>query len=170
LLRLLTLPLTRNHFSYDVVIWDTGTLSDKIAAMTLLIQGAPLLRLKTLDNLINMAGKGDRRCSQMALEAVKDLMIHNLLPDRKLKTWSQHQEDHSSPHMPPSNSPQYAALLALWYFEDQIKRRYSTVVQKLEKASFDTVQNYKKVCMIMMAVSDSSGSSSSDGGMCACSV
>lgn len=48
-----------------------GTLSDKIAAMTLLVQEAPLFRLHTLDLLLGLAGKGDRRCTQMAVEAVK---------------------------------------------------------------------------------------------------
>ena len=48
-----------------------GTLSDKVAALTLLVQEAPLFRLKTLDTLINLASKSDRRCAQMALEAIK---------------------------------------------------------------------------------------------------
>lgn len=60
------------------VLWvggcAAGTLSDKVAAMTLLVQEAPLFRLKTLDMLLGLASKGDRRCTQMAVEAIK---VHN---------------------------------------------------------------------------------------------
>lgn len=48
-----------------------GTLSDKVAALALMVQEAPMMRLKTLDMLMGLASRPDRRCAQMALEACK---------------------------------------------------------------------------------------------------
>lgn len=66
----------------DVI--KSGTLSDKVAALALKVQASPLHELETLDVLVTMANKKEQRTSQLALEALKDLWIHNLLPDRKL--------------------------------------------------------------------------------------
>ncbi len=128
-----------------------GTLSDKVAALTLLVQDAPLLRLKTLDALLALATKPDRRCSQMALEAAKDLLQHNLLPpDRKLRAWGKQAPD-SLP-----DAAQYPALreavLAVRWFEDRLKQRAgSGVVARLEQASHDTVDNFKRFAMSVAA-------------------
>jgi hypothetical protein len=48
-----------------------------VAALTLLTQEAPLVRLKTLDTLMGMANRPDRRCSQLAMEALK---VRHTLP------------------------------------------------------------------------------------------
>ena len=62
----------------------SGTLSDKVAALALLVQESPLHELQTLDMLVYMACKPDARTTTLALEAIKDLLVHNLLPDRPL--------------------------------------------------------------------------------------
>lgn len=124
-----------------------GTLSDKVAALTLLVQEAPLLRLRTLDALLALAAKADRRCGQMALEAAKDLLEHNLLPpDRKLRAWGKQPwgAEAAAAQQPPALRE---AVLALRWFEDQLKQRVATVVARLERASHDTVNNFKRFAM-----------------------
>ncbi|CAM9556723.1 unnamed protein product, partial [Scytosiphon promiscuus] len=60
-----------------------GTLSDKVAALTLQVQESPVHRLSVLDGLLDLGLKKERRTAQMALEALKDLFVTNLLPDAR---------------------------------------------------------------------------------------
>ena len=53
--------------------------------MTLLVQEAPTLRLRTLDALLTMAGKSGRRDTQLAIDTLTDLFINTLLPKRPLR-------------------------------------------------------------------------------------
>lgn len=69
---------------------STGTLSDKISALTLSVQDSPLHNVKALENLVGLAGKRSRGQAVEVLGALKDLFgAGNLLPsDRKLKTFA----------------------------------------------------------------------------------
>ena len=131
-----------------------GTLSDKVAALTLLVQEAPLFRLRTLDALLALAQKADRRCAQMAIEALQDLLEHNLLPpERKLVPWAR-QDEASLPPAAAGDSEQQArreACLALRFFEDQLKQRVAVLIDRLEKATHDTVTSFKRFALTGVA-------------------
>lgn len=75
-------------------------------------------------------------------------MVHNVLPDRKLVVVAGRD-----PSTLPADAVKKQAVLALWYVEEQVKKRYASLVGRLEKGSFDTVENFKRVCMTIMAVS-----------------
>lgn len=70
-------------------VLQTGTLSDRLSAMTLMVQGSPLHNIKALDNLKNMAergkGKGGREESLKALRCIVDWWVGGGAPERKLK-------------------------------------------------------------------------------------
>jgi ribosome biogenesis protein MAK21 len=70
-------------------VLQSGTLSDRLSAMTLLVQGSPVHNVKSLDNLKNMAGrgkgKGGREESLKALRCIVDWWVGGGAPDRKLK-------------------------------------------------------------------------------------
>ena len=59
-------------------------MSDRVAALTLLVQESPIHRTQHLDQLLQMAGKQSRRESMPVLLALQDLFLTDLLPDRKL--------------------------------------------------------------------------------------
>lgn len=61
-----------------------GTLTDKVAALTLLVQENPLCRLGSLETLVNMTTKKGKRECTAAVDSLKDLFINDLLPERKL--------------------------------------------------------------------------------------
>ena len=65
----------------------SGTVTDKVSAITLLVQESPLHSLKHLQTSLfnNMAKKKSRREAMLAMDSIKDLLINNLLPDRKLR-------------------------------------------------------------------------------------
>lgn len=70
-------------------VLQSGTLSDRLSAMTLLVQGSPVHSVKSLESLKNMAergkGKGGREESLKALRCIVDWWIGGGAPDRKLK-------------------------------------------------------------------------------------
>ena len=70
-------------------VLHSGTLSDRLSAMTLLVQASPVHNIKSLDNLKNMAergkGKGGREESLKALRCLVDWWVGGGAPDRKLK-------------------------------------------------------------------------------------
>jgi len=70
-------------------VLQSGTLSDRLSAMTLLVQGSPVHSAKFLESLKNMAergkGKGGREESLKALRCIVDWWIGGGVPDRKLK-------------------------------------------------------------------------------------
>uniref|UniRef100_H2YRJ8 Uncharacterized protein n=1 Tax=Ciona savignyi TaxID=51511 RepID=H2YRJ8_CIOSA len=67
-----------------------GTLSDRVAALSLMVQEAPVHNLSSFEQLCSMSKKKGKREAFMALEAIRDLLLGDLLPNgRKLKTFNQ---------------------------------------------------------------------------------
>ena len=75
--------------SFLAKIVHSGTLSDRLSALTLLVQSNPLQNAKALETLKSMAergkGKGGREESLKALRCVVDWWAGGGVPDRKLK-------------------------------------------------------------------------------------
>ena len=115
----------------------TGTLSDKVAALALKVQASPLHELETLDILVAMAHRKEQRNAQCAIEALKDLLIHNLLPDRKLIPFR-------SQDLSGDISLSSAMIM---YFEEKLISRVSSIVDALDHGLKSTVDFYKKFCM-----------------------
>ncbi|CAM9447735.1 unnamed protein product, partial [Ascophyllum nodosum] len=140
-----------------------GTLSDKVAALTLKVQESPLHRLGVLDGLLDLGLKKERRTAQMALEALKDLFVTNLLPNgRKLIPFELRPLSQVFVAMEEASSvggdggsgqaggarkaitATVGTALLMWYFEDQIRARFYRMVGAIEAGSRDTVENFKR--------------------------
>ncbi|XP_053314606.1 CCAAT/enhancer-binding protein zeta [Spea bombifrons] len=119
---------------------STGTLTDRMAAMTVLLQDAPVHTLQFVENLVNLLKKkGSKRQNLMALDTLKDLLLSDLLPDnRKLHTFSEHPfnklEEISS-----GNRDARDRRLIFWYFEEQLKLQIAEFVKVLEILSHDSL-------------------------------
>jgi ribosome biogenesis protein MAK21 len=123
-------------------ILQSGTLPDKVAALTLLVQESPLHQIGSLETLMAMAEKKGRRETHMAVNAVKDLFLHDLLPsDRKLR-WFREQ-----PLTRPSLTQQQ---LVYWLLEDKIKEFYMKFVDILSRTSHDTMDYMKRAAIQCM--------------------
>lgn len=124
---------------YLATMIKSGTLSDRVASLTLTVQGSPFHSLAKLGQLIAMANKKARRESMMAVESLKDLFINNLLPDdRKLRFFHQNPVDH----------PQVTAThLVLWFFEHCLKTAFAQLVGVLSSGMEDAVDNHKRACI-----------------------
>jgi hypothetical protein len=120
----------------DVI--KSGTLSDKIAALTLRIQQSPLHELEAFDQLINMALKKEQRTSQLALEAIKDLLIHNLLPNRRLIPYT----------LRPFGYPTISLIhILIFWYENELIKRFELIIKALEIGLKSTVDYFKMKCM-----------------------
>jgi ribosome biogenesis protein MAK21 len=117
-----------------------GTTSDKVAAMALLVQEAPVANLRSLDALINMAAKrgGARAVVGTALDALQELWLEVLLPpERKLKFFEQQPVNSIKP------GKEGDTLLLLWAFEDALKKRYAVFVDHVDHLSRDNLEFVK---------------------------
>jgi hypothetical protein len=123
-------------------VLKSGTTSDKVAALALVVQESPLHELSALDTLIGLASKKEYRTSQLALEAVKDLMIHNLLPDRHLLAFKNQPLDHPDMNM--------ESAMLFWY-EEQVLLRVERIADALDVGLKSTIEFFKKQCMDIAA-------------------
>jgi len=124
---------------YLATMMKSGTLSDRVAALTLTSQGSPLHSLLKIGQLITMASKKARRESLMAVDSLKDLFLNNLLPEEaKLRFFHQH----------PLRAAQHsAAHLVLWFFEHCLKTAYAQLTGVLASGMDDAVDSHKRACL-----------------------
>ncbi|KAN0031946.1 hypothetical protein ACTFIV_005816 [Dictyostelium citrinum] len=116
-------------------IQHTGTIRDRISAITLLVQKAPMYRLASLDILLNLAAKKSEREREFAINSLKDLFVNSLLPNTKLKRFNERENIQDSKPVE----------LVQWYFEDLLKSRYQAYIRLLEILSKDTVSRIRSI-------------------------
>jgi ribosome biogenesis protein MAK21 len=116
----------------------SGTMSDKVAAMALKVQGSPFHELETLDALVGMALKKEQRAAQLAMEALKDLFMNTLLPERSLRPLAQNLFNH------PSMTATTAFVL---WFEAQVAVRYAKVLDALDTGLKSNIDFFKRECL-----------------------
>ncbi|OLL25567.1 hypothetical protein NEOLI_001132 [Neolecta irregularis DAH-3] len=110
-------------------ILKSGTLNDRISALTLVIQQSPVHSVRYFNNILAMTKKKSRNEALQAVGALQDLFTTGVLPDRKLKYMKQ----------------QYGVgfnvidkqRMLLWAFEDFLKTFYFEYLQQIEKLLFD---------------------------------
>ncbi|PVH14480.1 uncharacterized protein CXQ87_002621 [Candidozyma duobushaemuli] len=110
-------------------ILSDGTLNDKISALTLLVQEAPLHNIKPFETLLNYCEKKSRNAALQAVNSMKDLFINSLLPDRKLVAFNKASLTQTASEQ----------KLALAYYEDFLKKCYFKFIQVLEYLSHDPI-------------------------------
>lgn len=119
---------------------SSGVLADRMAAMTVLIQDAPVHTLEHMENLVSMVKKkGSRRMGLMALDTLRELLLSDLLPEhRKLRPFAQHPFDQLEEKASGNRDARDRRLL-LWYFEHQLKHHVADFVAALDTMAHDTV-------------------------------
>ncbi|EFE39740.1 hypothetical protein TRV_05551 [Trichophyton verrucosum HKI 0517] len=139
-----------SSYKFYSTIVSSGTLSDKISALTLSVQESPLHNTQALENLVGLAKKRSRAQAVEVLRSLKDLFAQGtLLPsDRRLKHFV--------------NQPALTAALSeagghwdigdklpnqiekshliMWAFEDFLKDQYFEVLKVLEVWCNDEIE------------------------------
>ncbi|XP_045457344.1 CCAAT/enhancer-binding protein zeta [Melitaea cinxia] len=128
-----------------------GTIGDRVAAATILIQDNPLYNLTALKNLISNVKPAKKKDGIVIIDALSELLISELLiPDVKLRTFTQHPLDKID-EMTSGNKQARRNILKLWYYEDQLKELYGTYVEALNKFSQDSVEANKEKAVSAMS-------------------
>ncbi len=144
---------TSSSHRFMSTIMTSGTMSDKVSALTLEVQEAPIHSSKAFENLMGLAAKRSRGQAIAALGALVDMLGNGVvLPsDRRLRTF------YSQPGLlgalqaagPKAVSwkPNQAlpgALtkehLMLWKFEDWLKDAFFQILQQLEVWCNDEIE------------------------------
>ncbi|KAL4421400.1 hypothetical protein ABPG75_010691 [Micractinium tetrahymenae] len=117
----------------------SGTTADKVAAMSVLVQDAAVANLHSLDGLLAMCSKrgGARAVVGSAMDALKELFISVLLPDRKLRFFEQQPLDKLEAGRDGERR------LLYWLLEDGLKKRYASFIESLEACSRDNLEFVK---------------------------
>lgn len=128
------------HQFYSTIM-SSGTLSDKISALTLSVQESPIHNMRALENLLGLARKRSRAQAVEVLGALKDLLGPGaLLPsDRKLRTFASQEglfamfsSRNAWKPGDPLPVPLKEGHLISWAFEDWLKSMYFEVLKVLE--------------------------------------
>lgn len=126
-----------------------GTLSDRISALTLLVQSSPVHNVKHMDNLLTMTRKKSREEASRATRALADwLASEGGLGSRKLR-YFRDQPQLAAASAAITSGDLVAAEAAkshllLWAFEDHLKKFYFQFLQVLEVQSHDTIAFTRK--------------------------
>ncbi|KAJ1744873.1 hypothetical protein LPJ58_006464, partial [Coemansia sp. RSA 1591] len=121
--------LSTSDRSFVTSILSSGTLSDRVSALTLIVQESPVHNMKALGQLMQMVQKKNRREALLAVSSVKDLMASSLLPStRKLRHFAD---------QPLHATGATNAHFIVWAFEDRLKRNYFDLIQVMETLSYD---------------------------------
>jgi ribosome biogenesis protein MAK21 len=132
-------------------IMSSGTLSDKVSALTLSIQESPLHNRKGFESLITLAGKRSRGQAIAALGALVDLLGNgSVLPDdRRLYPFNaqpallgavdqQGGLPWTEGHKLPGKLT--GPHLMMWAYEDWLKGAYFRIIQLLEIWCSDEIE------------------------------
>ncbi|KAI0484742.1 CBF-domain-containing protein [Xylariaceae sp. FL0804] len=124
-------------------IMSSGTMSDKVSALTLAIQDSPVHNIKALENLIGLSAKRNRGQALSAMAALVDLLGPGMIlpSDRRLRTFTaqlgllgtlQKYSVKSWAVGRPLPGKITKEHLMAWFFEDWLKDAYFKIVQNLE--------------------------------------
>ncbi|KAI1755635.1 CBF-domain-containing protein [Xylaria castorea] len=132
-------------------IMSSGTMSDKVSALTLAIQESPVHNIKAFENLMGLGAKRSRGPALTALAALVDLLGPGMIlpSDRRLHTFTsqlgligtlqKHNTKSWSVGQALPGKITKAHLLS-WFFEDWLKDAYFKMIQSLEVWCDDEVE------------------------------
>ncbi|PKI83311.1 RNA-binding ribosome biosynthesis protein mak21 [Malassezia vespertilionis] len=140
-IRLGSLGFSDLQFARTLLVSNkASTLSDRISAVTLLLQSSPLHNLKALETLMAMAGKPNREEANRATRSLADwLAVGGGLGANKLCYFRDQPDLPRAAAALGDPSESLHICTCLWAFEDLMKKTYFAFVQILERQSHDTL-------------------------------
>ncbi|KAL2872024.1 RNA-binding ribosome biosynthesis protein MAK21 [Aspergillus lucknowensis] len=139
-----------SSYKFYSTIMTTGTLSDKISALTLAVQESPLHNTKSLENLVALGRKRSRAQAVEVLRSLKDMFAQGtLLPgDRRLRSFANQPfliaAFQGAGSKWTEGSPLPGGLqnshLIVWAYEHFLKEQYFEVLKILEVWGNDEIE------------------------------
>ena len=128
---------SKGRKSVEKLLNREKTVADKIAAATLVVQESPLHRLDELFTLFSFVKKKGRRERSPAIDAFKDLLINDLLPDERLLVGFEERDFECAPQAITKRHLCYAL------FEDELKKMCSDFLDVIDECGKDSVEHFK---------------------------
>ncbi|KXS17737.1 CBF-domain-containing protein [Gonapodya prolifera JEL478] len=122
-------------------VLQSGTTSDRLSALSVLVQTSPLHTFRTLERLVNLCRKKSKRDASLALDTLKELLMRFILPDRKMRYFRDWRE--VGEYADGVRGDIKGEWLALWAFEDSVKKLYWEVIKIIEELSHDTLPHIR---------------------------
>ncbi|VVC94542.1 unnamed protein product [Leptidea sinapis] len=142
---------TSSDHQWAKTLLNKGTIGDRVAAATILIQDNPLYNLTALRNLVGGVKPAKKKDGIVIIDALSELLISEILiPDMKLRNFEQHPLGHVE-EMTSGNKQARRNLLKLWFFEDQMKELYGTYIEALNKFAHDSVESNREKAVSAMS-------------------
>ncbi|KAG8675452.1 hypothetical protein FPOAC1_001431 [Fusarium poae] len=147
-----TSVFAKSSHKFLSTIMSSGTLSDKVSALTLAVQESPVHNTRAFDALMSLASKKKGRGQALsAIGALVDLLgPGSLLPsDRRLRAFHDQpgligtlQRSPGKPWAPGNALPGKItpAHLIVWAYEDWLKATYFKLIQVLEQLCSDEIE------------------------------
>ncbi len=136
-----------SEMGYIGTVLKSGSLTDKISAHSVLLQGSPVHNLYSLEHLIDMVSLKSRRPCMLALDALRELFVSFLLaPDRKLCDFKDRPFSKLRV-LSGGNKDTRDRYLIVWLFEQKLKELYHKFFRALDEISKDTIENTKVKAM-----------------------
>ncbi|OAQ64193.1 CCAAT-box-binding transcription factor [Pochonia chlamydosporia 170] len=110
-------------------IMSSGTLTDKVSALTLAVQESPVHNIRAFDALMNLASKKSRAQAIGAIGALPGLL--GTLQKDAIKSW------HPNQPLPGKITEEH---LISWAYEDWLKETYFKIIQLLETWCSDEIE------------------------------
>lgn len=122
-----------SEYNQQIEFLKSGTFSDQLGTLSILITDSPMHYLKQLQTLLGKCEVKNRESASKALEVMKDLLVSHVLPDRRLKAFK--EQDLTLDAGP-------ASLIA-WAYEDWLKNFFFKLLQMMERLLSDSVEQIR---------------------------
>lgn len=145
-----------SDYSWWKSAFSKGTTKDKVAAGIILVQSSPKHNLHHLTSLVSQVKVAKHNQCGEIISDLKELFLTELLhPDYKLVKFEEQNLDQLDSYNKSfeaddldnmNNRPALSRnkLLALWYFEDQLKEIYEKFITALSAIANDTVDTNRE--------------------------
>ena len=124
-------------------VLKSGTLSDKVAALTMLTQESPVHCMKSLEALMNMSKKKARREALIAIDSLRHIWIADLLPDYKLRKFDEFPVERLNEYNKSKSKEENIKVLITMMFEDCLRKVYEDFVEILQTFSKDPLADIR---------------------------
>lgn len=126
---------------------ESGTLKDKIMALSLIVKNDPGSSLEYVRSLMKMANKKDRKQAFIAVDSLQELFTKHLLPEnRKLKPFKQAIAEAEA-----SKTPLTDGKLTEIYHEHMLRSVYIEYVDMLSAYCNDQLDYFKKLAISIIS-------------------
>lgn len=143
----------REDFEWIGTVLHSGTIGDKMAAHTILVQDSACHNLRSIEQLLRFVNaKGKRECS-MAMDTLRDLFVGDLLvPKEKLHTFEELMHEAAEMNLlspakggaaARDDNKLHRQMLVVAYVEDQIRSLYGKFIDQVIAVGNDNLEAMK---------------------------